>query len=65
MPPKVRELIQDLEAAGFVQRRGKGSHRVFRHASGHSLTVSGKPGGDAKPYQVLLVRAAIAEVTDD
>lgn len=27
MPPKVRELIAELERAGFVNRGGKGSHR--------------------------------------
>lgn len=29
MPPKVRELIADLERVGFVDRGGKGSHRNF------------------------------------
>ena len=29
MPRKVRELIADLEAAGFVDRGGKGSHRNY------------------------------------
>jgi predicted RNase H-like HicB family nuclease len=27
VPPKIRELIADLQAAGFVDRGGKGSHR--------------------------------------
>ena len=31
MPPKVRELIADLERAGFVNRGGKGDHRNFVH----------------------------------
>jgi predicted RNA binding protein YcfA (HicA-like mRNA interferase family) len=31
MPPKVRELIAELEAAGFVNDGGKGSHRNYRH----------------------------------
>lgn len=32
MPPKVRDLIAELEKAGFVDRGGKGSHRNFVHA---------------------------------
>jgi predicted RNA binding protein YcfA (HicA-like mRNA interferase family) len=31
MPPKVRDIIADLEKAGFVNRGGKGSHRNFVH----------------------------------
>ena len=31
MPPKVRELMAELERAGFVNRGGKGSHRNFVH----------------------------------
>jgi predicted RNA binding protein YcfA (HicA-like mRNA interferase family) len=31
MPPKIRELIADLEKAGFADRGGKGSHRNFVH----------------------------------
>jgi predicted RNA binding protein YcfA (HicA-like mRNA interferase family) len=51
MPRKIRELIRDLESAGFVDRGGKGSHRNFVHESGVVITLSGKPGDDAKPYQ--------------
>ena len=29
MPRKVRQLIRDLERAGFVNRGGKGNHRNF------------------------------------
>jgi predicted RNA binding protein YcfA (HicA-like mRNA interferase family) len=51
MPRKIRELVRDLERAGFVNRGGKGSHRNFEHPSGVSTTVSGKLGDDAKRYQ--------------
>jgi predicted RNA binding protein YcfA (HicA-like mRNA interferase family) len=61
MPRKVRELIKDLEAAGFVSRGGKGSHRNFTHASGIVITISGSPGQDAKPYQEKLVKQKIRE----
>lgn len=61
MPRKVRELIRDLEKAGFVNRGGKGSHRNYLHKSGVVLTISGKLGDDAKPYQEKLVKQKIAE----
>ena len=62
MPPKIRELITDLETAGFVARGGKGSHRNFRHpATKTRVTISGRRGDDAKPYQVRNVAAAIEE----
>ncbi len=31
MPRKVREVIRDLQRAGFVDRGGRGSHRNFTH----------------------------------
>jgi predicted RNA binding protein YcfA (HicA-like mRNA interferase family) len=34
VPPKIRELIADLEKAGFVDRGGKGSHRNYVHPKG-------------------------------
>ena len=51
MPRKIRQLIADLQKAGFVNRGGKGSHRNFIHAKGQRVTVSGKAGDDAKRYQ--------------
>ncbi len=65
MPPKVRELIRDLESAGFVNRGGKGSHRNFRHPQGVNITLSGKPSQDAKRYQVKDVARAIELVKDE
>ena len=62
MPPKVWELIKPLENAGFVDRGGKGGHRNFRHAKGINVTISGKTGGDAKPYQVIETNRAIGLV---
>lgn len=62
MPPKVRELIADLERAGFVDEGGKGSHRYFKHPKvSQPVTISGKSGDDAKPYQIKQVRTAIKE----
>ena len=61
MPRKIRELIKDLEMAGFINRGGKGSRRNFLHASGVVLTLSGQSGDDAKPYQEKLIRQKIME----
>jgi len=51
MGRKIRQLIKELEEAGFVNRGGKGSHRNFIHPKGIAITVSGKLGDDAKHYQ--------------
>ncbi|MBX7247197.1 MAG: type II toxin-antitoxin system HicA family toxin [Candidatus Sumerlaeaceae bacterium] len=62
MPRKLRELVRDLQKAGFVNRGGKGSHRNFVHSgSGKPITLSGHDGDDAKPYQEKAVRLAIEE----
>jgi len=64
MPRKVRQLIADLERAGFVNRGGKGSHRNFTHPKGLRVTVSGQPGDDAKHYQERDVRRALDAAKD-
>jgi predicted RNA binding protein YcfA (HicA-like mRNA interferase family) len=61
MARKIRELIGDLERAGFLNRGGKGSHRNFEHPKGTRVTVSGQLGDDSKPYQEREVRRAIEE----
>jgi predicted RNA binding protein YcfA (HicA-like mRNA interferase family) len=62
VPPKVRELIGNLEKAGFFIRGGKGSHRKFVHPKVQKpVIVSGKPGDDARDYQIHSVRKAIEE----
>lgn len=63
MPPKIRELIAELEEAGFVNRGGKGGHRNFVHPEiSKPVTISGKLGDDAKRYQVRAVRLALEEL---
>jgi predicted RNA binding protein YcfA (HicA-like mRNA interferase family) len=63
MPPKVRDLVRQLELAGFRDRGGKGSHRNYVHPRvSQPLTVSGKLGDDAKPYQIKAVRQALGEL---
>jgi len=61
MPRKVRELIRDLERAGFVNRGGKGSHRNYLHPRGVRITIGGQPGDDAKPYQERDAARALRE----
>jgi predicted RNA binding protein YcfA (HicA-like mRNA interferase family) len=62
MPRKIRELIHDLERAGFLDRGGKGGHRNFLHPRlRRAVTLSGKMGDDAKPYQEKAVKAAVKD----
>ena len=62
MPRKIKQIIKELEKAGFSNQGGKGSHRNFFHRKGVALTISGKLNDDAKPYQEKLVRRKIDEV---
>jgi predicted RNA binding protein YcfA (HicA-like mRNA interferase family) len=62
MPPKVGELIRQLEKAGFANRGGKGGHRNFVDPDVlKPVTVPGKPGDDAKQY---IVRAVVRAIED-
>jgi predicted RNA binding protein YcfA (HicA-like mRNA interferase family) len=63
MPPKIRELIADLERSGFVNQGGKGSHRNFVHPMvTKPVTISGSLGDDAKHYQIRAVQRALEEL---
>jgi predicted RNA binding protein YcfA (HicA-like mRNA interferase family) len=65
MPPRVRDLIGELERAGFSNRGGKGSHRNYVHpALSKPVTISGKLGDDARQYQIQAVRRAVSEVME-
>ena len=61
MPRKIRQLVSDLERAGFtLAPGGKGSHRKFRHVKfTGSVILSGADGADAQHYQEKQVRNAI------
>jgi len=61
MPRKLRELIADLESAGFREAGGgKGSHRKFKHpAVAKPVILSGKVGQDARQYQEKDIARAI------
>ena len=63
MAPKIRDLIAELERAGFIDRGGKGSHRNYVHPKVQKpITISGKLGDDAKHYQVRAVRLILKEL---
>lgn len=65
MPKKVRELKKLVKKAGFIYQpgRGKGSHTMWYHPSlPYPITISGKDGADAKPYQEQDVMDALAEL---
>ena len=61
MARKIRQLIKDLEKAGFINRGEKGSHRNYIHPKGVAITISGKLGDDAKHYQEKEVEVKIKE----
>jgi predicted RNA binding protein YcfA (HicA-like mRNA interferase family) len=60
VPKKLRELIAALRKAGFKELQGKGSHRKHPNVV-KPITISGKVGKDAQPYQEDLVQEAIEE----
>jgi predicted RNA binding protein YcfA (HicA-like mRNA interferase family) len=67
MPKKIREL--KASKAGFFSRPGKGSHTVWEHpALSDTITMAGKDGSDAKPYQekdVQKILKQLKEVKDE
>ncbi len=64
MPRKIRELIAELEKAGWRSiSGGKGSHRKFAHpASSRKIILSGASGADAHHYQEKAAKIAVREV---
>jgi predicted RNA binding protein YcfA (HicA-like mRNA interferase family) len=62
VPRRIKDLIRDLEFAGFSSRPGRGSHRNFTHPKVvRNVTIAGKLGADAHPYQEKIVKSAIEE----
>ena len=64
VPRKIRQLVSDLQRAGFVRiSGGKGSHRKFIHTKFPGFVlVSGQDGDDAQHYQEKQVRNALKGV---
>ena len=47
---KVREVLERIEADGWVLVRTRGSHRQYKHPSKPgTVTAAGKPGADVPP----------------
>lgn len=62
MSRKIRDLMRELEQAGFIDRSWKGSHRNFVHPKvAKPVVISGQPGDDVRHYQERAVKAAIEE----
>jgi predicted RNA binding protein YcfA (HicA-like mRNA interferase family) len=65
MPKKIRELKSLLLKAGFSWEPGKGSHTKWSHPLlPGKLTLSGKDGADAKPYQERDVYNALEQLEE-
>ena len=64
MARKIRQLVSELEKAGFTRiHGGKGSHRKFIHPKFRGFVlISGHEGDDAQPYQENQVRNALRQV---
>lgn len=63
MPRKMRHLRADLQRAGFRNRGGHGDHENWEHPDlPYPVTLDGKDGNDAKPYQEKRVRNALADL---
>ncbi len=57
MPKKVRDVIDALEADGWVLVRQRGSHRVYKHP-GHRriVTVAGRPSDNVRASTLASIR---------
>ncbi len=66
VPLKVRDVIRELEKAGWLHIRTKGDHRVFRYSDGRITVVSGKLGDDVRPgtYKAILKQTKIKEESE-
>jgi predicted RNA binding protein YcfA (HicA-like mRNA interferase family) len=67
MPKKIRELKAMLRTAGWevVFGGGKGSHSKWRHPRvPRKVTLSGRDGDDAQPYQQRDVDRAVRDATE-
>jgi predicted RNA binding protein YcfA (HicA-like mRNA interferase family) len=62
MPREVRQLEAELRRAGLVWRPARGSHGFWEHPQYPqvNVTLSGRAGDDAQPYQEKDVREALA-----
>jgi hypothetical protein len=59
------DLIRLLQAVGFTEVRGRGSHRVFSREGVVEILTLQEVRGEAKPYQVRQVIALIRQYNLD
>ena len=64
---KSENLSKICSALDFAKSSaGGGSHRIFMHTEySGAVTISGKAGGDAKPYQEKQVKRTIEAVHEN
>jgi predicted RNA binding protein YcfA (HicA-like mRNA interferase family) len=55
--PKVRDIIAEVQADGWVLDRWRGDHRQYKHPTKRgTVTIPGKPGDDlsvGRYYDIL------------
>jgi len=62
MPRKIKDLIRELQQAGFVNRGGKESHRNFVHPKViKPVVIADQLSDDAHHYQEKAVKTAVEE----
>jgi predicted RNA binding protein YcfA (HicA-like mRNA interferase family) len=59
---RIEDACKLAECFGFEERRGKGSHRIFKRA-GFKTLLNFQGGGMAKEYQVKQLLEAIDIIT--
>jgi predicted RNA binding protein YcfA (HicA-like mRNA interferase family) len=59
MRPRIHNLIEKLEAAGFVLRGAEASHMNYRHPAGINITIPGQANDIAKHYLIFDVINAL------
>ena len=65
MPRKKRDIKRDYRQAGFSERPAKGDHTVFSHPLVRDpISVDGRDGLDAEPYDERNLRRALKELAD-
>lgn len=55
--PKVRDIIAEVEADGWVLDRTRGSHRIFKHPTKRgTVVIPGHPNTDMPPGTANSIR---------
>jgi predicted RNA binding protein YcfA (HicA-like mRNA interferase family) len=67
MPRKIRDYKAELRQLGFMEaKRGKGSHRVWKHPRLASvIVIAFKDGEDVPPYLEQQLRRAYRQLEAD